>query len=175
MTTTETTLSKVYAYFIIKGEQGATLDEACEELNLTQSVIARSRVKLAGMGALYATTEKRRTRAGGRARVHCALPGVNVIKKMGRPSHARSLSRSNRLTVYLTEDEMLKLGDLAENRSVAKSRLAVDLMAHGYTAGTGDQWGSMVEQDNKTESVRPIVGRRVRQHHTQDIQDVTDS
>lgn len=139
MTTTQTTLSRVYSYFLSRGDTGATNEEASDALKMTTATIARSRATLLKMGALYATTAKRRTRAGGSARVHCALPGVDVIRSTGRPCRAKALVRSKRLTLYLTDAEHAKLAEHAEQEKRTPSRCAVALIGDGYTISTGEQ------------------------------------
>lgn len=133
MTTKQTTLARMYAFTLSRGDEGVTDDEVKEALDLTQNTIARSRKRLVSMGAVYPTTIKRKTRKGWPARVWKATPGVEVIRTVGRPVTITD-PRAHRLTVYLNEDEKIKLDTFAWESDTPKSRLATSLMGIGYTA-----------------------------------------
>jgi len=123
----------MYAFTLSRGDDGVTDDEIKTALDLTQNTVARSRKRLADIGAMYRTDTKRKTSKGWPACVWRATPDVDVVRPIGRPSKTNE-PRDQRLTVYMNEKERSKLDRLAGTFDTPTSRLATSLMGIGYTA-----------------------------------------
>ena len=124
---------RVYEALIERGNYGATDEELQTLLQLKNGSTARPRrVELEKIGAVYRTEMKRVTKSGRKAAVYCANPGVDITKKTGRPPAQPKDALTEKVTVYLTQDQKRKLERLARQDKRAVGELARECLGIGW-------------------------------------------